>query len=209
LPRPPAACHRRGPPASFAACLRVCRRLCLGRPPSAHRLPHPPAAIRSLPPVSRSSASSAERRPPRPSGAVRASAARRRCRGRLRVRNRLLACQKTVCLSRDAAGVAAVCAQLSARLQRRLLAPQGRRSLLRRRPRRLRSSPTSTRCPGNHLRLLLCAQICWVRLRIRSPARAGLQRRIRCASTATRGFGTIEQVFLRSVILLSFSCSSI
>jgi hypothetical protein len=160
---------------------------------------------------------------PRPSRVVCASAARRRCHDHLLRR-----------LSPSSAVRNAV-RPAHQRLEHRrgLLLRRRPRSLSHLRP----SMPN--RCPGSHLRPLLRAQdlavvcrhprclpyslasrpfqICCVRLRIQlTPARsagicfsAKLQRRIHCSSATTRGFDTIKPVFLRSVILLSFSCSSI
>jgi hypothetical protein len=190
LPRPPPICAVR---------LRV---VCLVRRQSSatcvhliHRAPstrpQPAAGVASVRLDRRASSTSSVGRRPRvrsPPPVSRPSA-----RSFLRIRNSLLACQKTVCHSRDAAGVAAVCAPAAP-----FSGSPGTSSLLRRRPRRLprlRSSPTSTRCQSNHLRLLLRVQICWVRLRIISPARADLQRRIHCASTATRVFVPSSQSF--------------
>jgi hypothetical protein len=82
--------------------------------------------VRSLPPVSRPFASTVVHRPPRPSGAVRASVAHRRCRGRLRAA--FCASATVFWLARRPSATPGTppVSRLSARPQLRFLAPQGR-----------------------------------------------------------------------------------
>jgi hypothetical protein len=135
---------------------------------------------------------------------------------------------RILCLARDAAGVAAVCAQLSAHPLRRLLAPQSRRQGS------SASSGTARSClrvrcavPRDVADFFFVAvrdicHVCELSLsgQPSAPRSAAHQiscsrRRLGCGGISTVHhlqtgvFGTIKTVFLRSVILLSFSCSSI